>query len=460
MKTNKILKVMCTIIIIMLLVVVSFVGIYVYQNGRMVNLLKEFTLGMEFGGGRQIILSPTEELEMVYTTEDGKRLINTDNLSDEELAKYIETQESVNPVEVLNVDNYKKAKDIFKTRLNNAGVSEYEIALDEESGNIIVNASEKDSIDEVIYTIFSQGEFIIQDTENLDILLDNSDLKDARVAYYNTQAGTSIYLTIELNEEGAKKLEEISQVYVESTDEEGNKTTKTVTLYIDGQAVTTTYFGETMTNGMIQLSIGTATTDSETLTTYLREASNLANLLSTGLVDIHYDMSANQYMGSAVSENVVKVLLLAAVSIVTAMMVYTVIEYKERGIIASATFLGFIAALILAVRLSNVVITVESITAIILAILFDYVFINILLAKLNKYKEIDSTPKSEINRLLIRMAFTLIPAVIIMVVFCLIPVTALSSFGTAFFWGIAMLVVYTLLITKPLLLNFEYLFEE
>lgn len=460
MKTNKILKVMCTIIIIMLLVVVSFIGIYVYQKGRMVNVVKDYTLGMELGGGRQIVLTPSQELELVYTTEDGKKLINTDNISDEDLANYTETQEGVNPAEIMNADYYKKAKDIYKTRLDNSGISEYKIAVNEDNGNIIINAAEQDTLDDVIYTIFEQGEFILQDTESLDILLDNSDVKNARVAYYTTQPGTSIYLTIELNEDGAKKLEEISQIYVESTDEEGNKTTKTVTLYLDGQTITTTYFGETMKDGLLQLSIGSATTDNDTLMSYVREASNLANVLSTGVVDIHYDMTTNEYIGSAFPENVAKVLLLAAISIVTAMIVYTVVEYKERGIIAGASFLGFIAALVLVVRLANVVITVESIAAIILAVLFDYIFLNILLAKLAKYKEIDSTPKTEINKLLVKMAFTLVPALIITIVCCLMASTALSSFGTAFFWGIAMLVVYTLVITKPLLLNFEYLFEE
>lgn len=303
MKTNKILKVMCTIIIIMLLVAVSFIGIYVYQKGRMVNVVKDYTLGMELGGERQIVLTPSKELELVYTTEDGKRLINTDNISDEDLANYIETQEGVNPAEIMNADYYKKAKDIYKTRLDNSGISEYKIAVNEDNGNIIINAAEQDTLDDVIYTIFEQGEFILQDTESLDILLDNSDVKNARVAYYTTQPGTSIYLTIELNEDGAKKLEEISQIYVASTDEEGNTTTKTVTLYLDGQTITTTYFGETMTDGLLQLSIGSATTDNDKLMSYVREASNLANVLSTGVVDIHYDMTTNEYIGSAFPEN-------------------------------------------------------------------------------------------------------------------------------------------------------------
>lgn len=460
MKTNKILKVMCTAIIIMLLVFISFIGIYVSKNGRMENIVKDFTLGMDLGGGRQIILSPIDDIETVYLTEEGKQLVSTDNIEEEELEKYTKKEVSVNPEEILNTDNFKKAKDIFKNRLDMSGLSEYQISIDEATGNIIINAAEDIVLDNIIYTIFASGKLVLQDSETLETLIDNSDIKQAQVGYNTTQSGTGIYLTIHLNKEGTKKLEDISKTYIKTTDEEGNETTKTVTLYMDGQTITTTYFAETMTNGILQLSIGTASSDSSALTNYIKEATNLATILSTGSVEIEYEMVQNEYIASKISADVTVILLLAAISIVTAMLVYMVAEYKERGIIAGATFIGYIAALLLIIRLTNTVLTIESIGAITLSVIFNYIFLNILLSKLAKYRENDSTPKAEINKMLTKSLLALVPALVISVVFCFITYMAINSFGTSLFWGIAIFVIYNLLITKPLLLNFEYLFEE
>lgn len=459
-KTNKILKVMCTIIIIILLVMISFIGIYVSKNGRMQNIVKDFTLGMELGGGRQIVLSPVDDLETVYVREDGKQLISADGIEEEELKKYTEKEVSINPEEVMNADNFKKAKEIFKKRLDIAGLAEYQISLDEATGNIVINAAEENVLDNIIYTLFASGKFVLQDTETLETLLDNNDIKDSQVGYTATQSGTGIYLTIQLNKEGTKKLEEISQTYIQTTDEEGNKTEKTVTLYIDGQKITTTYFGEKMTNGLLQLSIGTASTNSDQLTNYVTEATNLATILSTGSTTVEYSLTQNEYMESAISTNTAILLLLAAISIVTAMLVYTVVEYKDRGIIAAISFIGYLAALLLVVRLTNTVLTVESIGAIILSVIFNYVFLNILLSKLLKYRENDSTPKAEMSKVIKKALLAIVPALVIAVVFCFITYMAINSFGTTLFWGIAIFVIYNLIITRELLLNFEYLFEE
>lgn len=459
-KTNKILKVMCTAIIIMLLVFVAFIGVYVQKNGTMENIIKEYKLGMELGGGREIVLTPSTDTKTVYTKPDGKKIIDSTKLTDEEKASYTSSEEKVNSSEVLTADNYKKAKDIFKKRLDAVGLSEYQISSNDKSGDIIIKAYEDTVLDNVIYTLFAKGNLILVDSDTFDVLINNDDIKEAKVGYNATSSGTGIYLTIQLNEQGTKKLSDISKNYVKTKDANGTETEKTVSLYMDGQNITTSYFGQQINNGILQLSIGTASTNSSALTNYVTEASNLAIMLSTGDTNIQYTMSENQYIASDLTETLAILLLYAAVIIVTAAMIYIVVEYKERGIVASAAFLGYIAALLLAVRLSNVVITIESIGAILLSVVFTYVFINILLSKLSKYRENDSTPKAEMNKTIITSLFTLAPALVISVIFCFITYMAINSFGTALFWGVAVFVIYTLLIIKPLLLNFEYLFEE
>lgn len=166
------------------------------------------------------------------------------------------------------------------------------------------------------------------------------------------------------------------------------------------------------------------------------------------------------YVGTMVTDHTKIIALCTAVVAVAVMMAYMIAEHKDRGIIASVTFIGYIAALLLLIRYTNTVLTMESIMAIILSVIFNYAFLNILLKQLNHYKENGETPKSVMNKTILKSLFALIPALIIAVVFCFINTMSLNSFGIAIFWGIAMFIVYTFVITKTLLLNFEYLFEE
>lgn len=460
MKTNKILKVMCTSIIIFLLVIVSFVGVYMSQNGRMQNVVKDFKFGMDLDGGRQVILKPSDETKTVYKNEEGNTLTSVSSLSEEEAAKYTETTENINADDVLTAENYKKSRDIIKKRLSTIGLSEYQIGVDESNGNIILRAMDNEMLDEVLYAAYLTGKFVIEDAETLEVLLDNNDIKSANVGYRQLQNGTAVYLTIEMNKEGTKKLHEMSKTYISSKNDSGEEVTKNVSLYISGQLVQTTYFGGEIPNGLLQLTMGQTSTDVETITNNIKEVSNIANTLNTGPMDIEYEMIENAHFDSSISEDLVKILLIVLIVIITFMLLYTVIRYKDRGIVASATFIGYLAALLLIVRLTNIIVTVESIGAIILSIIFYYVFLNVMLRKLSKYKENDSTPKAEIHNSIEKAFYMLVPALIISVVFCFITYMAINSFGTALFWGIAIFVLYTLIVTKPLLLNFEYLFEE
>lgn len=459
MKTNKILKVMCTIVIIILLVCISFVGIYITDKNKRVNIVKDYTLGMDLGGAREIILTPSTEKVTKYYDENEKE-VDVTNLSDEEKEKYTKKEEPVNSEDMLKTENYIVAKKVFQKRLKEIGLAEYIMSVNEETGDIVLRTAETNTLDSIIYSMFETGEFKLTDTETGDVLLNNEQLKQAKVAYYTNTVGTTIYLTIDLNKEGAKKLEEISTIYVKSEDGEGNATTKTVTLSISGETVTTTYFAEQIKTGQIQLTIGSATTDESALQTYIQQAVNSAATLNSGESLVAYEIKTNVHVGTTVTEHEKIVALCTVVIIVATMTAYIIAEHKDRGIIASITFIGFIAALLLVIRYTNTTITIESITAIALMIVFNYVFLNILLKRLNHYKQNDETPKSVMNKILLKSLLVLIPALIISVAFCFVITMNLNSFGIALFWGISLFIVYSFAVTKTLLLNFEYLFEE
>ena len=100
--------------------------------------------------------------------------------------------------------------------------------------------------------------------------------------------------TIQLHQE---QLNEISKTYVSSKDADGNDTSKKIDMKLDDETILSSYFEEEITDGIIQLSIGTAT-DSTTLKTYLQQASNIAIFLNTESLPLKYTMEINRFVFS------------------------------------------------------------------------------------------------------------------------------------------------------------------
>ena len=107
--------------------------------------------------------------------------------------------------------------------------------------------------------MITKGDFKVLDEDTNEVLLTNADVKEAIVQYGTTTSGTTVYLSIQLNDEGTEKLKNISNTYVETTDENGNTTTKKIKMTLDDETIISTYFQEEVDNGLIQLSVGTAT---------------------------------------------------------------------------------------------------------------------------------------------------------------------------------------------------------
>ena len=53
-KKTNVLKVILTIVIVILLCMVSFFGVYVKKNGTYSNAVKDYNLAMELEGSRQV----------------------------------------------------------------------------------------------------------------------------------------------------------------------------------------------------------------------------------------------------------------------------------------------------------------------------------------------------------------------------------------------------------------------
>jgi len=471
-KVNKILKVMAIILTIVILVMISFVGIYVKDNGRMVNILKDNTKAMEFGVETEFILSMSDAKNTEYYDKDGNLVPEEDVDKDAKEGTYTTKEVPVNADEVKNADNYKKVKEIMEQRINDLGLEEYQLTVNEETGDVVLKTDERAQAGQVLYAIYGQGEFFMKDAETGEVLLNNEDLKEALVGYYAGETGTSVYLTLQFDKEGTEKLKNVSSTYVQTTEtkdvtaedgtvkQEESTVTKNVDLYIDGNKIVSSYFGEPIENGQLQLTMGQATTNAEELQEVLTAASVEATKLSYGPLPLVYEVTNSANILSNFDKQAIVDLEVVGVVVATLVLVYFVIRYKERAIMAGILFLGFTALYLLVNRYANVPITAASILGFTFVEIFVAFFINRLLYRLKHYDANEDTPKAIINKSLLKAIMVMVPALIIAVIFSMFTWLPINSFGIVLFWGILLYVIYSYVFAKTLLLDFEYLFEN
>lgn len=444
MKKNVLLKVLI-LLIILAICLVAFVGIY---NNNNTNIIPDYLLSMNLNGARQVKITPdTSTKEVVYDSEGN---VSEEGKNEDGSLKegYTKKDEKVNSDEVLTQENYKTTKKILENRLERLGVKEYNVRVNNDNGEIIVEIPENTSTDENVSSMTYAGKFEILDSETKEVLLDNSSVKEAKAVYGSTDSGTQVYLSIEFNKDGAKKLEEITKTYIQSKDEEGNTTSKKIKIQLDDESLLETYFGETITTGLLQLSVGSATTSSTDLASYLKQASSVSALIDNTKMPVKYSLADNTYFSVTSNENLEKTIAIIAISVTVIGLIALCIRYKANGVFASISFIGFIGAILLITRYANVIISAEAIISLIIVAVLNYILINYILKQI-KQTELDV--KESVSKGYLRYLSILFPVLIISVVFTFSEWTAISSIGMIMFWGLIIMYAYNYLILKPML---------
>lgn len=441
---NRRLKITFIILLIILLSIISFVGLFIQNTKFMKNILPEYQLGMALDGYRNVSVKVSEETETIYYDKDGNKVTEkAEDGTSEEVP--------VNSKETLTKENFEKTKKIIADRFTDLGVSEYYIRLNEQNGEITVQLPENSLTDTYSQFIYTKGEFTIEDEEG-QVLLDNSNIKSVQAAYGNTGAVVSVFLNFEFNKDSIEKLREISTTYVESTDEDGNDTTKQVKINVDGNTLVTTSFSEEITNGFLQLTLGTST-DNDTISSYLEQGSNIAILLDNGVLPIEYEVEQNRFIKSDITmEDFIIPAIVVSVILVVA-FIFAIVKYKKIGLLAVISYIGYIAILLLIVRYTNLVITLEGIGAILTLSILNYAVVIYLMSKLSKAEQNIAEYKNVFKKSILTTIFVLVPAMIIGIVLCFAMWLPAYSFGTIIFWGLLIMPIYNELITRTLFVN-------
>ena len=498
------LKVLIVILLVILLTVVAFVGVYKKENGVWKNVLPDYQYGMDAKGSRQLryTLDTSEEEKYVYVDEEGKvvgevlkdgsattedaekeetssdtdevaetseeNLAEEKNDSEEEIPYAKETRTiKKNDDEKLTKENFEKSKKIIQERLEKQGISEYNIRIDDVTGKLVVETgNDNDNVDLVKSIIGQAGKFKIIDYQNGLPLMDNSDIKNVTVVTSN-QDTYKTYLQIEFNKAGAKKLKEISNKYVkeestaienedqteENTEEENDTESsdnneeeekiKYVSIVLDDTTMMTTYFGEEMGNGKIQVSVGKERTDYDEFLEDYESAQTIANILNAGAMPVEYELENDNFVKSELKMVYFDTVLIIAVLLFA---IYFIVKYRLDGVFAAILSIGYMSLMSLVVKYTNVTLTANSEITIILMVLANDILLNMILQNI-KQKGNANDLSEPVKAFSVRA----IPAVIMAIVFTLTTSLTVSSIGMILFWGFVLMAIYNFAFTRTLL---------
>ena len=502
MKKVKILTIVLAIILVTL---IAFGGIYLPTQNRMENKVKDYELGRELDSQRVIELKikenstdNSEENSSEETTDSGnteeteksEETTSTENESTEN-----ESTENESTENKLTEKDYENAKKIMEKRLQALGAQDYTISLDKENGTVRVELAENDNVDMYIYYLYASQKITIKDTDSKDILLNDEMIKGAKYSYTSDSKGAyQVYEEIELTKDGQAKLNELLNDYAllatdvteienakkasesestktestseentestENTDEQNTESTetqstteetssnsettkKTAKLYVND----TTYDISKIEKGKITVKIGASSSNTTSVNNNISKAAEIAMLENAGKLPADYEVDTNRYEYSSITQKEIIYFAIVMIAIlVITLLVYCVI-YKKSGILASISFVGFVASFSLLIRYTNVAISIEGISAIIIVMIINLIINREILSKTKKMNLVNEAVKSTYKNIYLK----LIPIGILTIVFCLSKWESLSSFGMIMFWGLVLTAIYNVIVTRTLL---------
>ena len=463
MKEKSSLKNIFIILVILLICIVSFGGIIIKNKNTFTNIIPEYKTGINFASKRVLKIKPDDTVNKEYYDKEGNK-VEESSIEEDKKEEYDIKEIPVNSSEILNKDNYDKVKKIVEKRLDILGVKEFEVSVNYDDGSVTVSIPDDNDANFVISQITETGKFNIIDGQDEDkILLSEENVKNVKTRLVNQYSQYYAVLTINFDKQGAKILQDISNEYrgqtinIDSdveTDEENTEsqtTTKQVKLMLDGQTIISQYFTEEVKDGKIELTIGNSSikNSEESLKNYLRQGRGLASFIQTEDMPIRYIVDSDNTEGAKYSQNEYNIFFIVILAVSLILIMFVCIKYKKLGLLLMISEIGFVATLLIIIRLTNVFITETGIISIILSSLLSYIFI---IRLLNANKK-----DSKISKVVLNTLFVCIPIYIISIICSLakfLPIQNylfIESFGMILFYGVSLMPIYHAIFTRILI---------
>lgn len=463
MKKNK-LKIITITLLIVLVAMVSFLGVYVQDKNTMKNGVKDYEYSTELGSSRNIMLNLSEDNE-----EENKTVDNYN------LAKKVIEGRLASLNKNITQEN-GTSNDVEKLKVT---TEDYEVNLDETTGNITVKLPENDDTEYVASILTESGTFEIVDEQTDEVILNKSHIDKAYVTTYSSGSQTEVAFKIEFNSEGKNIIgelrnpstveenttenteenateENVAEENVDNTEETTTEETstsseKTYKMKINGEDSYSSTIDKMFTDNIITLSIGKATSDKEQLKSYLAQTQNLIAFLSNEDMPLTYTRSTSSEISVTQIDNTILSTMLNIIVIAMSIFIFILlgIQYKKDGLLLAISNVGFAALLLLVVRYGNVTMSIEGIAALLLGLLFNFTCIGNILRNIKK--DGDKTPaKNIVNKTIKDIVMKIIPLFIVAIVFTFTKRTPANSFGMVMFWALTLVVLYNITVTKLL----------
>lgn len=449
MKERKKTLTVLIIFIVAILMFAAFFGVYKKdENGNYANMLPNLKLGMEFGQTRIINASVNQGTTKIIYDAEGNIINEEEGVQYTEEDGYKIVEEPINTENVRTLENYKKAKKVIEERLNKSGVSQYFIDFDSSTGNMQIEIPEDLKSDEIENLIKNSGSLILLDGETFEPVFDSSYLKKADVVYSQGDVETAVFLQLEFNEEGTKKLQELSDIYVETTEEKTNEAgetenvtnSKVVWVILNDSFLGTTVLPNIVYNNKIMFTFGISNDNNE-LQEAIKNAKQEAILLNSGTMPLVYEYS-KEVRETNISEQELFIYLIAIGLVFVIAYIYLVIKFKAKGFISVYFQIGYLGILLLILRLTNVILTMEGIAGIVISMILEYIFTYIVLRNLEKETE------GMYKKANLEFFLNSLPIYVIAVVFTFATKAYINSFGMTLFWGIIIIYIYNFIFPK------------
>lgn len=469
-KTTKILGMILLILIIVLIAAISFFGILRRNLNSWENILPDYELSRELDKMRVLTFSVDDSTETVENDEEtsDETSVEVDQTvsDDEEISEDTEgenetseedteTEVPVNPEEILTNENYDKTKDVIEKRLADAGITDSEIVVDYESGDINIYVPFDDSANSVVDYVVFQGDIEFVDTETGEVLM-TRDMFTSAQAYSSLSqtsseedtlatTGTTYDLGLQLNltNDGINKLAELTKTYIDVVDEDGESDPKTLDVQIDGETVYTTYFDPSGTYTELHIPIYSGIDESQ-YDTYRESIYIYETNINSGSMPIKYVANYTTYLENNSNKLAIIVGLVVSAVIIAIMSIYLIVKNKGKGLLTVLAEVGYIAVFLLLVRFAHEPLTVFALISIFAMSVINYVFIVKMLKDSNK------SSKTTFAEQVIDFALKLMPIIIVAIVFVFATSVELKSVGTVLFWGLLALIPYNLIFTNNL----------
>lgn len=444
------------ILIAIAIIIIAFVGVYVPNLNKLTNIIPDYTYGSEVNGviEYRFNVDKTENEQSVYVDNDGKIRGQVSDGSETSAESYvnetgyvIKTEKiKANEDSALTKENYEKTKSIIEKRLNSIGATEYSIRLNDKTGEMIVELSSNDNVSYLYQTgISTKGEFRVIDSQTGVVLLDASHLAKAGTTTYSADGATyTVLLQLELTNEGAEILKDISKKYVQYTDENGETKTDYISFQIDGSSIYTTYFGEEYTANVINIPVGQDIDDPEIIEAYLESTDAIAKLLNLGALPVTYTGNGGYLIESGISDLfVLRIALIVALVIVVVMLT---VKYKLNGFVAGILNAAFAGTLILVLKYLSIVISISAMISFVAIIVANILFIKKYLEKIAEGNEVSYTKS------LLGFYGLIFPIIVVAFIFTLFSTNAsITGIGMILFWGLLLEIIFNAIFVRTIL---------